>query len=126
MRISESWCTRTSASSLPHIAAAKIYAEQLYPHGLRHGWPLLEPESKVHIGDIGFFQGDTDNFCRLFNVLVEENDPINTSHRGTPEGFTCFEVRKYDWEVDSNFFCTGQPVMSYSVSASKVNFQMTA
>jgi hypothetical protein len=106
------------------MAAAKVYIEQLYPRG--HGWPLWEPECEVHVGDVGFFESDTGNFCRLFNVLADQDDPVNRDHRGTPEGFVPLRLRDCDWTIRSDYFVPGQPVMAHTVAASQLDFQATA
>jgi hypothetical protein len=75
------------------MAATQVYIEQLYKQG--HGWPLWYPDScEVYVGDVGFFERDSGSFCRLFNVLVGEEDPLN--NRGVPADFTPLQVKPED------------------------------
>jgi hypothetical protein len=65
------------------MAAAEVYVEQMTR--LKHGKPLWFPDTcEVYVGDVGFFLRDG-NFCRLFNALVRQGDPLNP--RGVPMGF---------------------------------------
>jgi hypothetical protein len=105
------------------MAAAKVYVEQLYTRG--HGWPPWEPESEVYPGDVGFFH-DSGKLCRLFNVLVEKDDPINRGHRGTPDDFEPLRLHQYDWFINSDFFTPGRPIMTRKVTASAVDFQVVS
>lgn len=56
---------------------------------LNHGYALFEPDpascdfDQVRVGDVGYVQDGA--FCRLFNVCVSSDDPINTL--GVPTGF---------------------------------------
>jgi hypothetical protein len=105
------------------MAAAKVYVEQLYTRG--HGWPPWESESEVYPGDVGFFH-DSGKLCRLFNVLVEKDDPINRGHRGTPDDFVPLRPLQCDWLINSDFFTPGRPIMTRTVTASAVDFQVVS
>ena len=68
-------------------AAYDVYAEQLYT--VKEGFPLYEPDpgsqyDRVRVGDVGFVQYGF--FQRMFNIFVDENDPINQG--GVPENFS--------------------------------------
>jgi hypothetical protein len=108
------------------MATAKVYIEQLYPCG--HGWPLWTPEcTEVYIGDVGFFESGTGDFCRLFNVLVDQDDPINRGYRGTPEGFEPLQINeRADWISAPDYFSPCTEVMAKTVTSTGLNLNATA
>jgi hypothetical protein len=111
---------------LERMNAAEVYIKQLYPRG--HGWPLWTPEcSEVYIGDVGFFENGSGNFCRLFNILAEKDDPINRDYRGTPEAFEPLKINeRADWVYTHDYFGPGTEVMAKTVTSTGLTFQAAA
>lgn len=103
------------------MAATQVYIEQLYKQG--HGWPLWYPDScEVHVGDVGFFERDSGRFCRLFNVLVEADDPLNLE-RGVPDDFVPLKIKHVDVSETTQPWTAGQCLKTETVTASEVKFQ---
>jgi hypothetical protein len=69
---------------------ADIYIEEL--EHLVRGYPVYCPDRNIHIGDVGFFRRDDNDypFERLFNVLCEATDPGNQEY-GVPDGFVTYQ-----------------------------------
>lgn len=102
-------------------AAAVIYQEQLLK-SFKRGMPLYEPESEVHIGDVGYFcEG---RFTRLFNVTRPEGDPWQTE-MGVPLGFETLEIPLVHRLAIPNYFLP-QPLCSRSVRAKEINVELNA
>jgi hypothetical protein len=104
------------------MAAAKVFRDQLYQRG--HGTPMWEPEWEVHVGDVGFFLKTNGTFCRLFNILVPEDDSANT--RGIPSDFSSYVPNSLDWQIQSHHFKPGAPLKSANVLVldGQVGFQV--
>lgn len=102
------------------MAAIQVYIDQLYKQG--HGRPLWDPDScEVYVGDVGFFERDSGSFCRLFNVLVDEGDPLN--NRGVPEDFKPLKIDPLDVRYTSQPWTPGQCLKSQTITTSEAEFR---
>jgi hypothetical protein len=101
------------------MAATQVYIEQLYKRG--YGRPLWYPEAcEVFVGDVGYFDR-SGNFCRLFNILVGRDDPLNKG--AVPEGFEPLKVHPRDVQYVENSWRAGQCLMTNTVTASELDFK---
>lgn len=75
-----------------------VYREQLVP--LFHGHALWNPEPPVSIGDVGYVREGS--FFRMFNVLLEWNDPLNYT-LCEPEPYTRLDLGPFARIRESNF-----------------------
>jgi hypothetical protein len=87
---------------------------------------MWEPECEVHIGDVGYFKRTDGTFCRLFNILVPDNDLANP--RGVPDNFSPFAASEHNWtgRGRENYHTPGQPFMSEKVVVldGQIDFQV--
>jgi hypothetical protein len=100
--------------------AAQVYIKQMFKR--KHGKPLWFPEVReVYIGDVGFFERETGNFYRLFNVLVEHDDPLNA--QGVPDGFKPLPIKPQYVTYAPQTWKFGQCLRTSTVTASELEFK---
>lgn len=109
-----------SRSSLMAPTAAQVYVEQMFKR--KHGKPLWFPEvCEVYVGDVGFFERETGNFCRLFNVLVGNDDPLNA--QGVPDEFKPLLIKPRYVTYAPQTWKFGQCLRTSTVTASELEFK---
>jgi hypothetical protein len=103
------------------MAAAEVYIKEL--SRLKLGRPLYDPEDEIYVGDVGFFQSDSGNFRRLFNVLVDADHPSHTRY-GVPLGFEPLSSDELFFAVKTSYF-PPQVMTTKSVDSSNIDVEVS-
>jgi hypothetical protein len=104
------------------MATPHVYVTEL--ERLKFGRPLYNPEHPVNIGDVGFFEQDTGNFCPLFNVFLDAAEQINADF-GSPNDFIPLSRRHLRITTTNDYF-PPQPIKSGSVETRGVELEASA
>jgi hypothetical protein len=104
------------------MATPQVYVAEL--ERLKFGRPLYNPEHPVDIGDVGFFERDTGNFCPLFNVFRDATDQVN-AELGSPNDFVPLP-RTHLRITTTNDYFPPQPIKSGSVESKGVELEASA
>jgi hypothetical protein len=94
------------------MSAPEVYVREL--ERLKLGRPIYNPEHPINIGDVGFFDRETGDFCALFNVFVDAAEQTNAS-LGTPNGFEPLPRTFLSISAVQGYF-PPQPIRSSSVT----------
>jgi hypothetical protein len=103
------------------MAAAQVYVKELERR--KYGRPLYEPECEVHVGDVGFFQRESGNFRRLFNIFVDAHHP-SQPRRGVPPGFELLPPELLEFNTRANYF-PPQALISKSVTTKDIDVHVS-
>lgn len=115
------------------MASVDSPASDIYVKELEHlvwGYPVYCPHKEIHLGDVGFFRRDRPDqpFLRLFNVLCEADDPVNSRY-GVPEGFVTYQnsvgIENGHFEIDTKLH-SPQELMSKSGFSRDVKMKAAA
>jgi hypothetical protein len=104
------------------LSAPEVYVSEL--ERLKFGRPVYNPEQPINIGDVGFFERETGDFCALFNVFVDAADQVDANCPiGTPDGFETLPRTSIYISAMENYL-PPQPIQSSSVTSR--NFEVKA
>jgi hypothetical protein len=104
------------------ISAPQVYVREL--ERLKFGRPVYNPEHPINIGDVGFFDKQTGDFCALFNVFVDAAEQVNAK-LGTPNGFEPLSRTSLYISAVKDYF-PAQPIQSSSVESKTFEVEASA
>jgi hypothetical protein len=97
------------------MAAAQVYVKEL--ERLNYGYPLYNPKCQVNLGDVGFFEHDSGDFCPLFNDFLEATHSAH-ARDGVPMGF------RLRFTIRSDYF-SPQAIPSKSVISTDIEVEVS-
>jgi hypothetical protein len=103
------------------MAAAQVYVKEL--ERLKYGYPLYNPECQVNLGDVGFFEHDSGDFCPLFNDFLEVTHPAHARDR-VPMRFVPFPQDRLRFTNRSDYF-SPQAIPSKSVISTDIEVEVS-
>jgi hypothetical protein len=104
------------------MSTPEVYVREL--ERLKFGRPIYNPEHPIDIGDVGFFDRETGDFCALFNVFVDAAEQVN-ANLGTPNGFEPLPRTFLSISAAKDYF-PPQPIQSSSVMTKTLELEASA
>jgi hypothetical protein len=104
------------------MPAHEVYVRELAR--LKLGRPIYNPEHPINIGDVGFFDRETGDFCALFNIFVDAIEQVNAK-LGTPGGFEPLSRTSLCILAVKDYF-PPQPIQSHSVTSKTCQLEASA